>query len=78
MNKFKINIVFSEVELDREATIVNFATVQKLLKWIICNLRPQVDMVGEGHFPIFYRARLKDLGKNGSLFLKWNWMPTKF
>jgi len=32
MNKFKINIVFSEVELDREATIVNFATVQKLLK----------------------------------------------
>ena len=29
MNKFKINIVFSEAELDIEATVANFATVQK-------------------------------------------------
>jgi hypothetical protein len=29
MNKAKINIVFSEAELDKEATVANFATVHK-------------------------------------------------
>ncbi len=27
MNKYKINKVFSEAELDKEATVANFATV---------------------------------------------------
>ena len=32
MNKSKINNVFSEARLDKEATVANFATVQKQFK----------------------------------------------